>query len=132
MKKKITETKFNSTCFCIVCRFKSRKEFKKKEIKIKKLKFYSKLYTEFLSFPFFLGIEDGSYFTIVTLSIYIVKRNLAKSSKSSRWNSQKKAQFSVLGRDHGLMSRHGFPLSALVQSRPCCFGFDQIPFSCLD
>ena len=95
------------------------------------MKIYSKLYTEFLSFPLFLGSQDGSYFTILTLSIYTVKRNWAESPKNSRWNSQKKAQLTVLCRDLKLMSRHEFPLFAPVQSRPCCFCCNQIPCSML-
>ena len=65
-----------------------------------------------------MGSEDGSYFTILTLSIYTVKRNWVESSKSSRWNSQQKAQFTLLFRDLRFMSRHGFPFIPHVQSRP--------------
>ena len=80
---------------------------KRNKLKInkKEIKIYSKVYTKFLSFPLFLGSEDESYFTILTLSIYTVKRNWAESPKSSRWNSQKKAQLIVLCRDLKLMSR---------------------------
>ena len=95
------------------------------------MKIYSKLYTEFLSFPPFLGSEDGNYFTIITLSIYTIKRNWAKSPKNSRCNSQKKAQLTVLCHDLKLMLRHEFPLFAPIQSRPCCFCCNQIPYSML-
>ena len=57
-----------------------------------KIKFYSKLYTEFLSFPLFLGSEDGSYFTILTLSIYNCQKKLGRiPQKNSWWISQKKS-----------------------------------------
>ena len=91
------------------------------------MKIYSKLYTEFLSFPLFLGSQDGSSFTILTLSIYTVKRNWAESPKSSRWKSQNKAHLTVLCHDLKLMLRHEFPLIAPVQSRPCCSCCNQIP-----
>ena len=67
---------------------KRNKKIKNKENKIK---IYSKLYTKFLSFPFFLGSEDGGYFTTLTWSIYTVKRKWAESPKSSRWTSQRKS-----------------------------------------
>ena len=88
------------------------------KIKIKKIKFYSKLYIEFFFVPLFLGSEDGSYFTILTMSIYNCKKKLCLNAKTSRWNFQKKkkAQFTVLGHDLRLMSRHGFPLFVVVQS----------------
>ena len=76
-------------------------------------------------------MKTKNYFTILTLSIYTVKRNWAESPKSSRWNSQKKAQLTVLCRDLKLMSRHEFPLFAPVQSRPCCFCCNQISCSML-
>ena len=63
-------------------RFRSRKEFKKKkENKKTIIKFYSKLYTEFLSVPLFLGSEDESYFTILTLSIYNCQKKLGRIPK---------------------------------------------------
>ena len=69
-------------------------------MKIKKIKFYFKLYTEFLSFPFFLGSEDGSYFTILTLSIYNRQKKLGRIPKKTPGGFLKrKAQFTVSGRD---------------------------------
>ena len=63
-KKKITEIKIQlySSLYSSQIQIQKRKEIK---IKIK-IKIYSKLYTEFLSFPLFLGSEDESYFTILT------------------------------------------------------------------
>ena len=62
----------------------------RKKIKIKKIKFYSKLYTEVLFVPLFLGSEDGSYFTILTMSICNCQKKLGLNAKTSRWNFQKK------------------------------------------
>ena len=93
-----------------------------KKIKIKKIKIYSKIYTEFLFFSLFLVVKTGkNYFTILKLSIYTVKRIWAESPKYSRWKSKEKAQLTVLCRDLKLMSRHGFLLMALYQSRPLPF-----------
>ena len=55
---------------------------KKIKIKNKKIKFFSKLYTEFLSVPLFLGSEDGSYFTILTLSIYNCQKKMGLMQKA--------------------------------------------------
>ena len=127
-KKIITEIKFQLRSFLHSSQIQIQKRIQEE----RKKKFYSKLYTKFLSVPFFLGSEHGSYFTILTLSIYNCQKKLGLNAKTSRWNSQKKAQFTVLGRDLGLMSRHGFPLFALVQSQPCYFCCDQVPCSCFD
>ena len=125
VKKKLTENKNSAPLISAQCTDSNpEKNSRRKKLK---MKFYSKLYTEFLSVPLFLGSEDGSFFTILKLSIYTVKRNWAESPKSSKWDSQKKAQFMVLGHDLKLVSRHGFPLFALVQSRACCFCCYQVP-----
>ena len=71
-------------------------------------------------------MKTENYFTILTLSIYTVKKNWAESQKGSRMYSQNKAQFTILGCDLVLMSRHRFPLFALVQLRPCCFSYDLV------
>ena len=57
------------------------KNFKNKN---KENKFYSKLYTEFLSFPLFLGSEDGSYFTILKLSVYNCQKKLGRIPKKKK------------------------------------------------
>ena len=94
---------------------------KRKKNKKNKRKICSKIYTEFIFFSLLLGNEDGSFFSILKLSIYTVKRIWAESLKWSRWKSKEKAQLTVLCRDLKLMSRHGFVLIAHDQSRPLSF-----------
>ena len=124
-KKKIIEIKIQLQSFLHSSHIQIEKRIIKN--KNKENKFYSKLYTEFLSFPLFLGSEDESYFTILILSIY-------KLSKEIRPNPQKKtpggilkrkAQITVSGHDLRLISRPQFPLFVPVQLRLGFFSCDQ-------
>ena len=77
-----------------------------------------------------LGVESEKvrgYFTILTLSIYICQKKMGRMHKDpGRIPEEKKAQITVSCRNLGLMSRTGFPLSALVQLGPSFFSCDQV------
>ena len=80
-----------------------------------------------------LGIEDGSYFTILKKSIYNCQKKMGLIPKKLNVDfTKEKTQSSVSCHDLELISRPGFLSFALVQLRPDNFSCDLIPCSCLE
>ena len=75
-----------------------------------------------------LGIEDGSYFTILKKSIYNCQNKMVLIPKKLQMDfTKEKAQSTVSCRDLKLMSRPGFLSFTLVQLRPDNFSRDLVP-----